>query len=272
MFLIETHAMSIRSACRAVSLSPSSYYYRAHPRDDRPVIDALNVLASEHPREGFWLYRKRLRIAGRPWNHKRLYRVYVALKLNLPRRGKKRLPPRARLALEAGARPDAVWSVDFMSDALYYGRTFRLFNVVDDFAREALAIEVDTSINAERVIRVLDNVAAWRGYPDAIRCDNGPEFLAQRFVAWCAKHGIEIRYIQPGKPNQNAFIERYNRTFRHTVLDLYLFNDLEEVREAAHRFLVDYNERRPHESLNDLPPVTYRRQHEVQSSTSDVCS
>jgi putative transposase len=176
------------------------------------------------------------------------------------------------MALEVAPRPDAVWSVDFMSDCLYYGRTFRLFNVVDDFAREGLAIEVDTSINAERVIRVLDAVAAWRGYPGAIRCDNGPEFLASRFVAWCSEHGIEIRYIQPGKPNQNAFIERYNRTFRHTVLDLYLFNDLEEVREAAHHFLIDYNERRPHESLGDVPPVVYRRQHEVKGSTSEVCS
>lgn len=159
-----------------------------------------------------------------------------------------------------------------MHDALYYGRTFRTFNVVDDFAREGLAIEVDTSIGAERVIRVLDNVAAWRGYPGAIRCDNGPEFLSHRFVAWCAEHGIEIRYIQPGKPNQNAFIERYNRTFRHTVLDLYLFDDLDQVREAAHRFLVDYNERRPHDSLGDLPPAVYRRHHEAQCSTSEVCS
>lgn len=264
--------MPIRKACRALLLSPGGYYYRARPRDDAPVIDALNALVEAHPREGFWLYRKRLKLQGFPWNHKRLYRVYVALKLNLPRRGKKRLPPRVRLALETPLRPDAIWSIDFMHDALYYGRSFRLFNVVDDFAREALAIEVDTSINAERVIRVLENLAAWRGLPQAIRCDNGPEFLSQRFVVWCAERSIEIRYIQPGKPNQNAFIERFNRTFRHNVLDLYLFDKLDEVREVAHQFLIDYNEQRPHDSLGDLPPVVYRRQHEVQCSTSGVYS
>lgn len=174
------------------------------------------------------------------------------------------------MALAAAPGPNHTWSVDFMHDALFYGRAFRTFNVVDDFAREGLAIEVDTSLGAERVIRTLDNLAAWRGYPEAIRCDNGPEFLARRFVAWCAEHGIEMRYIQPGKPNQNAFIERFNRTFRHTVLDLYLFDDLDQVREAAHRFLVDYNERRPHDSLGDLPPPVYRQQHAVQCSTSEV--
>ncbi len=269
--MIETRAMPIRRACRVLSLSPSSYYYRPHPRDDTPVIAALNTLAEAHPREGFWLYYKRLRLDGAPWNHKRLHRVYCRLNLNLPRRGKKRLPVRVRLALEAAPAPDHVWSVDFMHDALYYGRAFRTFNVVDDFAREGLAIEVDTSIGAERVVRVLDDIVAWRGHPRAIRCDNGPEFLSQRFVAWCAERAIEIRYIQPGKPNQNAFIERFNRTFRHTVLDLYLFSNLDEVRERAHAFLLDYNERRPHDSLGDLPPVVYRRQHAVQCSTSEVC-
>lgn len=207
-----------------------------------------------------------------PWNHKRLYRVYCRLHLNLPRRAKKRLPTRTRVALAVPLAPEHVWSVDFMHDRLYAGRAFRTFNVVDDFAREGLAIEVDTSIGAERVIRTLENILAWRGCPRAIRCDNGPEFLAHRFVAWCVERAIEIRYIQPGKPNQNAFIERFNRTFRHTVLDLYLFNDLDEVRETAHRFLTDYNERRPHDSLGDLPPAVYRRQHEAQCSTSDVSS
>ncbi len=271
-YLIETHAMPIRRACRALGFSPSSYYYRAHPRDDARVIEALNQMAADHPREGFWLYRKRLRQDGFPCNPKRLYRVYCAMGLNLPRRTKKRLPLRMRQALVAGALPDHVWSIDFMHDSLYSGRAFRTFNVVDDFAREGLAIEIDTSIGAERVVRALENIVAWRGLPRAIRCDNGPEFLANRFVAWCAERAIEIRYIQPGKPNQNAFIERYNRTFRHTVLDLYLFDDLDQVREAAHRFLVDYNERRPHDSLGDLPPAVYRRQHEVQCSTSEVSS
>jgi putative transposase len=271
-YLIEAHAMPIRRACRVLALSPGSYYYRAHPHNDAPVIEALNRMATDHPREGFWLYRKRLRQEGCPWNHKRLHRVYCRLNLNLPRRAKKRLPPRVRVPLAVPAAPEHVWSVDFMHDRLYAGRAFRTFNVVDDFAREGLAIEIDTSLGAERIVRALENLIAWRGLPRAIRCDNGPEFLAGRFVAWCAHHAIEIRYIQPGKPNQNAFIERFNRTFRHNVLDLYLFSDLDEVREAAHRFLVDYNERRPHDALGGLPPAVYRRQHETQCSTSELCS
>jgi putative transposase len=168
-----------------------------HTSNDAPIIEALNALVAEHPREGFWPYRKRL-------------------------------PSRVRVAIEVPAGPEHVWSIDFMRDRLYSGRAFRTFNVVDDFTREGLAIEIDTLIGAERVIRVLENLSTWGGRAArAIRCDNGPEFLAQRFVAWCADRAIEIRYIQPGKPNQNAFIERYNRTFRHTVLDLYLFNDLD---------------------------------------------
>lgn len=135
--MTETRAMPIRRACRALTLSPSSYYYRPRPRDDSPVIAALNTLAETHPREGFRLYYKRLRQDGAPWNHKRLHRVYCRLNLNLPRRGKKRLPGRVRLALEAAPAPDHVWSVDFMHDALYYGRAFRTFNVVDDVAGTA---------------------------------------------------------------------------------------------------------------------------------------
>jgi putative transposase len=220
--------MSVRRACAAVYLAPSSFYYRARPRDDTPAIEALNALVGAHPRDGFWMCRKRLRAAGHPWNHKRIYRVYCTL------------------------------------------RVFRTFNIVDDFAREALAIEIDTSLPAARVVRVLENLVAWRGLPRAIRCDNGPEFLAQGFVAWCRARAIEIRYIQPGKPNQNAFIERFNRTFRRAVLDLYLFEDLDQVREEAHRFLIDYNEQRPHDSLKDLPSTVYRRQYEAHCSTSEV--
>lgn len=271
-FLTQEHALSVRRACDAVRIAPSSFYYRARPRDDTPVVEALNALVGAHPRDGFWMCRKRLRAAGYPWNHKRLYRVYCALKLNLPRRTKKRLPPRSRVALQVPGAPDHVWSIDFMHDALTTGRVFRTFNIVDDFAREALAIEIDTSLPAARVVRVLENLVAWRGLPRAIRCDNGPEFLAQGFVAWCRERAIEIRYIQPGKPNQNAFIERFNRTFRRAVLDLYLFEDLDQVREEAHRFLIDYNEQRPHDSLKDLPPTVYRRQYEAQCSTSEVSS
>jgi transposase InsO family protein len=131
------------------------------------------------------------------------------LRLNLPRRTKRRLPLRARQPLAVPALPNAVWSIDFMSDCLYSGRRFRTLNVLDEGVREALAIEIDTLLPSERVVRALEQLSAWRGLPRAIRLDNGPELLAQQFVDWCEEHSIELRYIQPGKPDQNAYIERH---------------------------------------------------------------
>lgn len=136
------------------------------------------------------------------------------------------------------------WSLDFVSDALYCGRRFRTLNVLDEGVREGLGIEVDTSLPSERVVRVLEQITSWRGYPKEIRCDNGPEFLSQAFADWCRVHEIGVRYIQPGKPNQNAYIERFNRTYREEVLDFYLFEDLDQVREITHEWLGRYNEQR----------------------------
>ena len=132
--------------------------------------------------------------------------------------------------------------------------------------REGLAIEIDTSVPAERVVRVLEQVVAWRGQPQAIRLDNGPVFLAERFITWCAEQAIELRYIQPGKLDQNAFIERFNRTYRTEVLNAYVFESLEKVREISAEWWQTYNEERPHESLASLPPATYRARLKARSS------
>ena len=140
--------------------------------------------------------------------------MYCALRLNLPRRTKRRLPARLRQPLVAPARLNETWALDFMADALYHGRHFRTLNVIDEGNREALAIEIGTSIPSARVIRVLDDLIRLYGRPARLRVDNGPELTAEAFVEWCAAQGIAIGYIQPGKPDQNAFIERFNRTFR----------------------------------------------------------
>lgn len=144
-----------------------------------------------------------------------------------------------------------------MSDALYQGPRFRTFNVIDDFNREGLAIEIDTSLRAVRILRTLDRLKTERGVPDVLRVDNGPEFLSQALTDWAKENGVLIQYIQPGKPNQNAFIERFNRTYRNEVLDLYLFRNLDEVREITSHWLVTYNEQRPHDALGGLPPAVY---------------
>lgn len=224
---------------------------------DADVIEAVNALIDRHPRWGFWKSFKTLRRQGHPWNHKRVYRVYCDLHLNVKRRAKRRLPMRVKHPLAVPELPNMVWSADFMSDALYAGKRFRTFNVIDDFNRELLAVEIDTSITGQRLIRVFERLRASRGLPRVLRVDNGPEFLSGDFVGWAEKAGMTIQYIQPGEPNQNAYIERFNRTYRDEVLSLYLFNDLAEVRETTHWWMIDYNEERPHDSLGDRPPVEY---------------
>jgi len=257
--LTTEHRLSVRRACRVVGLARAAYY---HPLVDQAVRDAavievLQDLVAEHPRRGFWKYYDRMRLDGHPWNHRRVYRVYCALRLNLPRRTKRRVPPRFRQVLLAPTRLNEVWAIDFMHDALYGGRRFRTFNVLDEGNRESLAIEVGTSLPASRVIRVLSQLVALYGRPDRLRLDNGPELTSQVLTEWCAQRGIGLQYIQPGKPVQNAFMERFNRTYREEVLNAYLFHSTHEAQQLSDAWLVDYNERRPHDALGRVPPLTY---------------
>lgn len=233
---------------------------------DAEVIAVLSELVQERPRRGFSMCQKMIRRRQLPWNHKRVYRVYKAMQLNLRRKAKQRLATRERIPLYVPRHPDSVWSADFVSDAFACGRRYRTFNVVDDFNREAVHIEVDTSLPSSRLVRVFEQIKAERGLPDVLRTDNGPEFLGEIFVEWARQNGMAIRYIQPGKPNQNAYIERFNRTFREELLDQYLFKNLDDLREAVHWWMIEYNEQRPHGSLGDLTPLEYRQNHDRNSS------
>lgn len=270
-FLTEVHNRPLSRSCGYLGLSRAAWY--APPLDwtvrDAELVAALAKLVEERPSRGFWKCSDQLRKKRKDWNPKRIYRVYKAMKLNLRRAAKRRLPKRERVALYVPKLPDTVWSIDFMSDALACGRRFRTFNVVDDFNREALHIEVDTSITSSRLVRVFDQIKRDHGLPQVVRSDNGPEFLGEAFTQWAKANGVAIQYIQPGKPNQNAFIERFNRTFREEVLDQYLFARLEDVREAAHWWMIDYNEVRPHDALGGLSPAEFRNHH-ARTSTFDV--
>lgn len=249
------HGVSIRQGCSAVDLPRSSYCYEARPKPDGEVIDALNEVIEAHPSIGFWQAYHRLRLKGHAWNHKRVYRVYRALGLSIRRRAKKRLPARVKQQLFQPAGPNQVWSLDFMHDSLWDGRPFRLLNIIDDYNREVLAIETDTSLLAARVIRVLEQLKESRGLPSMIRVDNGPEFISHKLDTWCKTHRITLAYIQPGKPTQNADVERLNGSLRRELLNAYVFRTLEEVRRQAQAWQHDYNHNRPHKALGYQTPA-----------------
>jgi putative transposase len=186
------------------------------------------------------------------WNHKRVYQDYKELKLNLRIKPRKRLVRGKPEALTVPQAIKRVWSMDFMHDQLEDGRTFRLFNVIDDYNREAIGMEADFSLPAERVIRELKQMISWRGKPLVIRCDSSPEYISAAIQNWAAEWGIRLEYIQPGKPQQNAYVERFNRTVRYEWLSQYYWKDLDEARDHATRWIWSYNHERPNMALGGI--------------------
>lgn len=250
------YATSIRLVCDVFSISETCYRYQAKLSDENALIaDWLLRLTTTNRRWGFglcFLYLRNIQAFG--WNHKRVYRIYRELELNL------RIKPRSRIkrdkpdALAVPSAINEVWSMDFMSDSLADGRTLRTFNVIDDYNRECLGIDVDLSLPSLRVIRTLDQIIEWRGKPSALRCDNGPEYISQTLIDWANQHQISLIYIQPGKPTQNAYIERFNRTVRHEWLDLHHFESVDQAQLLATQWLWIYNNERPHSAIGGIPP------------------
>lgn len=239
------------------SISMSVYYYEPKPSDDQPIKDSLAELAEMHSRWGFWMMYYRLRQLNHFWNHKKVYRVYTEMKLNLRRKYKKRLPARVQEPLVQPIMPNVTWSMDFMHDTLDNGVKFRTFNVIDDFNRECLTIAIGTSITSRRVIRELNKLLEWRGKPSCIRVDNGPEFIAAAMDQWAKANDIELKFIPKGKPHKNGYVERFNRSYREEVLDNYLFDTVNQGQVISHAWLWIYNNERPHSSLGYETPVNF---------------
>ena len=239
--------MSIRKACKLLNISEKCYQYQPILSDENAKIaDWLLRLTDTHKRWGFGLCFLYLRnVKGFGWNHKRVYRIYRELELNLRIRPRKRLVREKPDKLAVPDAPNQTWSMDFMSDKLMNGRTIRTFNVLDDFNREGLGIEVDLSLPSLRIQRSLDQIIEERGKPSKIRCDNGPKYIATSMAEWAEKRGVELDFIQPGKPQQNAYVERYNRTVRHEWLEMNMFETIEDAQDTATKWLWTYNNERP---------------------------
>lgn len=253
---VQAHGISIRLACECMGISESCYRYEARlSSENAEIADWLIRLTHNQRNWGFGLCYLFLRnVKGFVWNHKRVYRIYRELELNLRIKPRKRLVREKPEQLSVPGWINECWSMDFMHDTLSDGRSYRLSNVIDDYNREGLCIDVDFSLPALRVIRALDQVIEWRGKPKVIRCDNGPEYISSVLTTWAENRGIELQYIQPGKPQQNAYVERYNRTVRYDWLGQYLFDTLQEVQDFATRWLWHYNHERPNMGLGGITP------------------
>jgi putative transposase len=252
--------VSERRAARLVGIARTTVRYQDHRRDDESVLNRLRTLAAERPRFGYRRLHILLRREGQPINHKRVYRLYRAAGLAVRRRQRKRVA-RSRVERPAiGLVPNATWTLDFMSDALSRGRRIRVLSILDTCTREALAIEVNTSLPSASVIRVLEQVISERGQPAEIVMDNGPELTSRRLDQWADERGIRLRFIEPGKPVQNAVMESFNGRLRDECLNQHWFTSLADARRLVEDWRLDYNEVRPHSSLGYRTPKEVHQQ------------
>lgn len=245
-------------ACQLVSISRSVYKYTGKKKEDCTIKKELSALAEKHPRYGFDKMFQLLRKRKFIWNHKRVYRVYCEMKLNLRKKPKRRLPTRQKVKLVQPETSNICWSLDYMSDSFARGNRFRTANVIDDFNREGLGIKAAVSLPAKRVTEFLDAIALINGYPKKLRMDNGPENISRRMKQWGQENNVTLEFIEPGKPAQNGYIERFNKTYREEILDMYEFKNITQVQMFTDEWLIHYNTNRPHQSLGNLTPVEYR--------------
>src|SRR5215212_9710457 len=258
------YGLSERRACRLVGIGRSTQRYRPRARaDDQPLRQRLRELAAVRPRFGYRRLHVLLRREGVIVNHKRVERLYREEGLAVRRRRRKRVARDGRGRAAVPERPNQQWGIDFVSDALAWGRRIRLFTVVDIFTREVLAIEVDTSLPGERVVRVLERVAAERGVPGAIVLDNGPELTGRALDQWAYGRGVWLRFIEPGKPVHNAFVESFQGRLRDECLDRHWFVSLNDARHTIETWRQDYNQSRPHSALGYRPPEEFRQAFEA---------
>lgn len=263
--------LSERRACHLAGLGRSSYHYRPRKVDECGLRERLKKLAGERRRYGYRRLMVLLKREGREVNHKRVYRLYREEGLSVRRRKGKRIGSAERQPLALPTQTNQRWSMDFVSDGLGDGRKFRSLNIVDDYSRECVAAEVDTSIPGGRVVRVLERLRDLRGLPEILVTDNGPEFAGQALDVWAYERGVQLHFIQPGKPIQNAFIESFNGKMRDECLNEHWFRSLSEARQTIEAWRRDYNEVRPHSSLGNRTPQEFTARAATLRSPTAPC-
>src|SRR5579859_1334870 len=249
--------LSERFACRALGLQRSTCRYRPRPGDDGEIRKAIRAVAAKRPRYGYRRLHVLLRRDGWAINHKRTYRLYQEEGLTVRKKRRKEVSAGPRVPLGSATRINQHWGMDFVSDTLANGRGFRCLTIVDELSKESPAIEVDHSLPGRRVVEVLDRLKDEGKLPDVITVDNGPEFVCRELDAWAHRNGVALRFIRPGKPMENAFIESFNGKFRDECLNEHWFEDLLDARGKIESYRVDYNQERPHSALGNLSPATF---------------
>lgn len=250
---------SERAALRIVRMSASSLRYRPVP--DRNVVlrQEIVALAQRHRRYGAGMIYLKLRQAGHVVNHKRVERLYAEQKLQIKRRKRKKVPITDRQPLERPESANAVWSMDFIFDRISNGRQLKILGIVDDATTECVAVHAEHALGGDHLVRILDRICQHRDYPDIIRTYNGKEFTGRAMLEWAHTHNVKLRLIEPGKPNQNAYIESFNSCFRNECLNEHWFFNLRHARRLIEAWQKEYNEERPKKGLGGLTPVQHAR-------------
>ena len=258
---MEKHRISERKACRLVNLNRSTYRYKKKRKEDIKLKETIRNLAYKWQSYGYRRLQVLLKKEGIKINHKKFYRLYKELNLQLRRKKKKTSYQRATNKIKQVVKPNQRWSMDFLSDSISTGRRIRILSIIDEYSRECLALEADTSLSGERVCRVLETICKEKGYPETIITDNGPEFRSKQFAKWLNHNKINWHPIEPGKPYQNGYIESFNGKFREECLNRHWFKNLKEARELIEEWRKTYNEIRPHSSLNYMSPKEFLLAH-----------
>lgn len=264
-YLLQNKNFNPHRAYKLVGLRPSTFYYKStSQRDDEPLRVKILEIAHKRVRWGCPMIYATLRREGFKDNYKRVERLYSLMDLSIRKRPKKKLRDHLQLVLPLPQKPNDIWSMDFVSERLSDQRRFRCFNIVDDFTRENIVMFPDRSIRSEKLVNIFNKLKHTRGLPKMIVCDNGPEFISQNLDIWAYQNKVELKFIQPGKPTQNAYIESFNGIFRNECLNQHWFLNLDHARREIEAWRKDYNENRPHSSLRYRTPNEFAKEFGVK--------